>query len=164
MAKHIPDVAFRVPNNRTGRRFIELARLYVNRERFGTICTRPRGNRPSHGSHDSIREGCKSFGVYLRDSKAEAEGKRKWLTDYVDYFVNERSVKLNALHDAALVKQYDEIWSMRHESNKSFIERWKFDDIFTSRRILIKRLHRWQISSIVVWIGGLALGIMIGSR
>ncbi len=71
MVKIIHDVAFRVPNNRAGNRFIEDCRKWVNRDKYSRVLARPRNGTKSPSSQDTLKEGCKAFAVYLAHSPAK---------------------------------------------------------------------------------------------
>jgi hypothetical protein len=68
---------FRVPNNRTGRAWLERARQYANRDKVWKIASRPRGSRVGaqaagfrlNGDRDMPRNapGVTGFAVYLRE-------------------------------------------------------------------------------------------------
>jgi hypothetical protein len=74
-----PRVTFRVPNDDDGNTFIKLARKYVNRERYGSILTRPRGGTRGKYAFSSQRFDAKAFGVYLqpREEVKAAEEKSR---------------------------------------------------------------------------------------
>ncbi len=85
--KSIASVAFRVPNDEAGNRWIEQSREYINRDRFAQIATRPRGGTLMDG-HNYHRKGCKWFGVYLRESDAEREANWRDIQQWQDYGKN----------------------------------------------------------------------------
>ncbi len=102
--KPIPIVAFRIPNNRTGERWLKLAREYVNRPRFSEVRSRPRGNR--QGGDDSERDGAPWLGVYLIESDAaHAEERRRIDRQYVSRWEHDRRAERARLHAGGLTRQ-----------------------------------------------------------
>jgi hypothetical protein len=77
-----PRVTFRVPNDEDGNTFIKLARKYVNRERYGSILTRPRGGTRGKYQYSCQRFDATGFGVYLEPRKeveaAENEARERY--------------------------------------------------------------------------------------
>ncbi|MBW2560010.1 MAG: hypothetical protein JRE40_04035 [Deltaproteobacteria bacterium] len=67
LTKAPPIVAFRVPNTKAGRHWIDRARTYVNRERFGQVLARPRGGTRGKYAHSCQSHDAKAWGIYLRE-------------------------------------------------------------------------------------------------
>ncbi len=77
MSKSPAIVNFRVPNNATGRHWIDLARDYLNRDRFGELAARPRGPRNGHPG-GTKRSDAVFLGVYLRERREWSGVNAEW--------------------------------------------------------------------------------------
>ncbi len=173
MHKHIPIVDFRIPNNKKGQQCITMMRKYINRERYGTLCTRPRGNRVN-GSYDSIREGCPTLAVYLRDSDAERAASHKDRDRWIEYGAGQaRSGCLDRIAEMTLEHEIV-VEDLKHvqEGNECMLKLAyeTHDDTITAHAAfneiqakqygdLINKLWNWQIGAMAAFLGGLALGM-----
>jgi hypothetical protein len=86
-SRPIPMVEFRVPHTQAGLRWIEQARQYVNRERFGELATRPRGGTRGPSEMSCQRHDCTMLGVYLRERPEMHEQRRKEREEYHGRFI-----------------------------------------------------------------------------
>ena len=77
MTKPIHAVTFRIPNDKTGQRFLFLARKYINRDKYQSVRVRARKGKRQVNGHDIERDGCKAWAVYLVESEAQRTETRK---------------------------------------------------------------------------------------
>ncbi len=147
MKKDIHAVAFRVPNTEQGNLFIKLAREYINRPRYSTITTRPRGNRPT-GTYDSMRKGCKSFGVYLHNSKA-------W--DDADQAYRELNYMTKEDHRRRLQHFMDR----GQENLIAQSQRIHTQAALTLKSSMAVTAHIWQAVGIAAFAIGIAIGMLL---
>jgi hypothetical protein len=141
MVKGIADVDFRIPNDAEGRKCIKLMRKYINRDKWRCVNARPRGPR-SQFDHDTLRKGCKGFGVYLHKSKAVMD----------ERFSKDRELRKD--HEREIFRALHTAQEDHKREMASLDEQW-----INLRDALTQTLHNWQIGALVAFLGGLALGM-----
>lgn len=151
--KPLRAVAFRVPNNKRGQRFLREAREYVNRERFSAINARPRGGtRDSWG--DYARDGCKWFGVYFRESERQrAEDRGHLIRNYVGRFDHERMIRE---YEGQAERNRERLDARYNGLQAEYLKRGgKLRD--TARAV-----EHWQIATLAAFIVGAVIGYFAG--
>jgi hypothetical protein len=139
-----PRVTFRVPNDEDGNQFIKLARKYVNRERYGSILTRPRGGTRGRHAFSSQRFDATGFGVYLetRDEVKASEEKSRERYSISTYKHNLEVDQLRIAHTEKCVELRCRITDLQKLREQNGVERGRLAGHITTLQNL--RNESWE--------------------
>ena len=144
------QVDFRVPKSRQGRNFIKLCRLYINRDKWGQVDSRTRGPRDPGSNGQATQEQATSFALYFRESKAHKMWLAKISEDATNYLSNREFRKVSEEYETLLLQEHAKISNLEQGMSLQYKELGN----------QLKAIHRWEITTLVMFVLGIVIGYM----